>query len=109
VNELVAFLNARLDDEEQAANNSRTLLLIVHADRCSVPGSAEEATFRHFERYPPKRALAEVDAKRRMLAWLAEMAEWAKDNNTWYDETEPLKLLALPHVGHPDFREEWRP
>lgn len=59
----------------------------------------------------PARVLAECEAKRRIVE-----AHSAWDENEWQSPAyfsapmdEVLALLALPYVGHPDFREEWRP
>lgn len=60
----------------------------------------------HIARHHPVRVLAEVDAKRRIVA--------AYEN---YDIDAPeldvpesvLRMLALPYGDHPDYRDEWRP
>jgi hypothetical protein len=89
----------------------------------------EVAVARHIIRHDPAAVLAEVDAKRRMMAGHvpgplidesdgrreAEPDSWdepwrrclAHDWVAWPCET--MRLLALPHAGHPDYREEWRP
>lgn len=84
--DLVAFLRARLDEDERD------------------PGG-----------WSPARVLAEVDAKRRILAehpWRHE-PDWPSGRQCRQCATEhpctTLRLLALPYAGHPDYREEWRP
>jgi hypothetical protein len=84
----------------------------------------------HIARHDPARVLAEVDAKRRILdeyALVARLHDEAAarisvasprpagaDLDTWsrsqhelpiYDGV--LRLLALPHRDHPDYRPEW--
>lgn len=57
-----------------------------------------------------KRALAEVESKRRMLGWLAHQDERAIDNDHWWwDSSHPRKLMALPYADHDDYDERWRP
>lgn len=57
-----------------------------------------------------RRALAEVDAKRRLLDWLERRDDWATDNNLWtWDSSEALSLLALPYAERSGYRSEWRP
>jgi hypothetical protein len=87
----------------------------------------------HIARHDPARTLREVEAKRRIIE-LHELAVskdparfsaltgeplpdayevtcavcgWADDDPTSGCET--LRLLALPHADHEDYREEWRP
>jgi hypothetical protein len=88
--DLVAFLKARLADDE--------------AD----PGG-----------WPAARVRAEVDAKRRILArYTSAVEDSAEDADGYYDENRfedarqlrpVLRLLALPYRGHPDYRPEWAP
>lgn len=87
----------------------------------------------HIARHDPARVLREVKVKRAVLdayeTWLAEERAGHADYQAWLDgrghNTDPprrtvpeaagdgltlaLRLLALPHADHPDFREEWRP
>lgn len=56
-------------------------------------------------RMSPARVLADLEAKRRIVA---QASFW---------EAEPVgrtldyvaRVLALPHADHPDYREEWKP
>ncbi|MFC8267800.1 DUF6221 family protein [Streptomyces cinereoruber] len=98
--------------------------------------SAEEIPFAaagHIVRHDPARVLAEVDAKRRVLASYAqavrvrdEAMEWVKEPvftdpgaagiERWNDARDVahfldpvVRLLALPYASHPDYRDTWRP
>lgn len=64
----------------------------------------------HIVRWDPKRALAEVDAKLRILD-LCEPGAQFPDFDGGYETAweQVLKLLALAHAEHPDYREEWAP
>ncbi|MEO3860902.1 DUF6221 family protein [Acrocarpospora sp. B8E8] len=136
MDELIAFLRARLDEDEQAARgatwhedagtwraeptpyetrgksqrwyieDSMDDGVVSHVD---PQASDDEGVARHIARHHPARVLRDLEAKRRLLAWLQRTQDWAASNNLWtYDETEPLKILAAPYVDHPEFREEWR-
>ena len=69
----------------------------------------------HIARHDPARVLAEVDAKRRMLAihhpYVPEPDQaclGCAGGIVWTD-CPVLRLLALPYASHPDYRAEWRP
>jgi len=83
----------------------------------SIPNWRENA--QHIARHDPARVLAEVDAKRRIIALADEASglDMSVDNDRRVAPrdmaAEPyvgdliLRALALPYVGHPDYREEW--
>ena len=61
-------------------------------------------------RHEPARALAEVDAKRRIIAEHHPVDPCdAHDASFQTVECDTLRLLALPYADHRDYREEWRP
>ena len=133
--DLVEFLNARLDEDEQAARaagDDRWALIPVYEDATirhgrmpeprsiqMVEANGEEvgnvhgvAHAEHIARHDPARVLAEVDAKRQVVAYVAgELEDKGGDNPWWYeDKLRPvLCLLALPYADHPDYDEAWRP
>ena len=146
MDDLIAFLRARIDEDEQAARNAgdvrpvwvydrenfrvitapgqRTL---VSADGTPLPdrwivaaGSPDrlflDVNGAHIALHDPARVLAEVDAKRRIidayeLATRAAVDDPLNDEAVFYAKglERSVLLLALPHAGHPDYREEWRP
>ncbi|MFE6868325.1 DUF6221 family protein [Kitasatospora sp. NPDC057692] len=132
--DLVAFLRARLDEDEQGAATSWPGLWATDAEEYGVVDSEDgteiadivvcstrqqQATARHIARHHPARVLAEVDAKRRILArYTSAVADSAEDADGYYDENRfedarqlypVLRLLALPYADHPGYRPEWAP
>lgn len=78
MDDLIAFLRARLDDDEAAARVAAALTrspwttegsTVMCGDGLPVAGieDGESATAAHIARWDPVRVLAEVDAKRRIL------------------------------------------
>lgn len=73
-------------------------------------GTADAA---HIARHDPARVLAEVEAKRQLLA-LFDTEMWsdpvtATDRARRADAEMALCFLALPYHDHPDHDESWRP
>lgn len=137
MSDLVEFLRARLDEDEQAASAAVPGPWIVRdgwdyeAER-AVFGSPRgvqhvattkrnEARWRenrdHIARHDPARVLAEVEAKRRILDEHRDEdgncygCGLCNDGERRYkvDECPTKRALALPYSDHPDYREEWRP
>ncbi|GAA2694361.1 hypothetical protein GCM10010400_69900 [Streptomyces aculeolatus] len=129
--DLVAFLRARLDDSHAALIRYRD----GHDGPClNMPGQRPEdydeydSCYLHIETAgaTPYRdvafGLADIDAKRRILdlhhAELVEVtnADGDERSGRWCSECDgeqfpcqTLRLLAVPHAGHPEWRSEWRP
>jgi hypothetical protein len=103
VDDLIAFLRARVAEDKQAAEE-----LWLPAELMDTVADT-------------KRVLAEVDSKRRIVehvvdsiaGWDADADEGPTDradaNCAITDLRHVLKLLALPDAGHPDYQEGWRP
>jgi uncharacterized protein DUF6221 len=129
--DLVEFLRARIDEDEQAAwAASRsgyppgTQPREWHeVDPLRYAGKLEDdlggvitrgeglPTARqaeHIARHDPARVLAEVDAKRRIVAGCAQ-ARHAEDQARANALFVVACLLALPYADHPDYRQEWKP
>lgn len=68
---------------------------------------------RHYSRHEPDRVLREVEAKRRIVTMIVDVAGGADgpDNIelSGIVAEDLLKLLALPYADHCDYRDEWRP
>jgi hypothetical protein len=117
MSDLVAFLTARLDEDEAAAKA---------AD--GPPGSAEQLTvfvgspddvwakaaIEHIRLHDPKRVLREVDAKRKILtehgdtvgSVCARCVDSDRDGDYYAEEPGPcltLRALAAVWSGHPDY------
>jgi hypothetical protein len=114
MSDLVEFLRARLDEDEQAARaTSDGAWFTQRTLETNLSAAVADAAF--IARSTPKRMLAEVEAKRRMLTDLYPeikadgetiLGEWGDDP---CDRDMVLYLLALPYADHPDYRDEWRP
>jgi len=92
--DLTAFLRARLDED---ANDI--------ASASPMPGrSSRLATMQGTTvLMDATRAIAEVDAKRRILDWAGSPALPA------YERLYVLDALALPYASHPDYQKTWAP
>ena len=149
MSELVEFLRARMDEDEAAA---RAAASAERADAWTTfPGSyggvldgtgsrslavgygdvMAPETADHIARHDPARVLAEIEAKRRILARhcaapVPPGSEWAKaypycvahsykgpDGTVTYPvelkNCPELRDLAAAYADHPDYREEWKP
>lgn len=124
---IVAFLLARLAEDEQVARaatpggwfwdaeaecfstSARTESLDDHSWPATVVGAIGEHTSgfvlveatdaAHITRFDPARVLAEVEAKRRII----------EHEDHWAEDDRVLHLLALPYREHPDYRPAWAP
>lgn len=129
MDDLVQFLRARLDEDEQTARAAGgtwwappDLPGQVH-DSGGVNIEAKLPSFAaHIARHDPARVLAEVDAKRQIIDWHErqctcdpctadgnELPNTGRPDGGYGDDCPTLRLLALPYADHPDYREEWRP
>jgi hypothetical protein len=148
--DLVAFLHAQLDADEQAARAATPARWYVHsaiqwkgwqvtwisdspeADGFNQPDTAEYvigydggppvgmvglADAVHIARHGPARVLADVEAKRRIIAVCVDAIEAGeiKDGTTWNDDAAgaevgylTLRLLALPFADREGYDESWR-
>ena len=133
--DLIAFLNARLDEDEAAAEaadpgpwESTAPSLWVDA-----PAAGIIVQTRHFEdaahiaRHDPARVLREVEAKRAIMAehypgttWAGDAPEGLEicageegDGDTWQMAIRwpcpQIRQLAAVYSDHPDYRQEWQP
>jgi hypothetical protein len=131
--DLVAFLRARLDEDEQAALGTLDPLALIGRhrgkpeQRWKVTESgraiidADGNTLRakdvfpaeaeHIVRHDPARVLAEVDAKRDVL----RLAERAHDYHATFVSgfaaamEDALRKFALAYADHPAYRAAWAP
>jgi hypothetical protein len=120
VSDLIAFIQARLDEDEQVARRVEAAWRciagtgeIVASDGTHAEVCAEahwEGVGEHIARHDPARVLREVEAKRKLLAYLVSLEDKATDNNWWnLDTCEPFQLLAATWSDHPGYRAEWAP
>lgn len=136
MDDLIAFLKARLTEDEQTAQRSETqhwryvrvddvtpdhsiefgervcIDIGMTGDDFMRPGEA-----RHAARHDPARVLREVEARRQRIEHYLKVCELADPNRNPAQEyvlakgaaEKSLMFDALPHADHPGFREEWRP
>jgi hypothetical protein len=128
MSDLVEFLTARLDEDEQVARDAAVdaggtwkpgagvwgdldeVFPVVYDEGRPTPDQAA-----HIARHDPARVLADVAAKRQLVVALAGYVP--ADMHFLDDVTASrahvallgLTHLALPYADHPDYREEWKP
>lgn len=111
--DLVDFLKARLDEDEAIAKAGMAALLAADGppswpDYQTYDSPELDAAEDYLRRFGPVRAMAEVGASARLLAWASD----PKMNPALIPEAERyyvLTSLALPYAEHPDYDEAWRP
>lgn len=109
--DLIAFLRARLDEDERAAQRAGA----------SCWHECDDGDLEFHDRFDPDRVLREVEAKRRLLvehpiltAWrvCTRCSDYAEPGEIFREVSGPcatVRLLALPYADHDDYREEWKP
>lgn len=127
--DLVEFLRARLDRDEQIARAcAGRAWKAAPSGRVDVdpePGAGDAAAVaraetdayaEHIARHHPSRTLAEV-AARRLIVDDYEKQAWVLGRGHRTPELAAaqavregvLRLLALPYAAHPAYQDEWRP
>jgi hypothetical protein len=122
IEEPIAFLRARYDEEERVAKGATWGGTPWRMEGMSIWGRSWRASERsretlvvrhtwpqegaHIVRWDPNRVLIELDVKRKRLDWIqSELADDASNETArWL-----LRLEAEPYAIHPDYREEWKP
>ncbi|MFF9910637.1 DUF6221 family protein [Streptomyces sp. NPDC013457] len=124
--DLVEFLTARLDEDEQTARRAGDsfrqigetgVIVATEGDRAEECASANWAgVAEHIARHDPARVLAEVDAKRQIVTAFAEARkrDYNEEPANYFAGVHvalgaALDFLALPYADHPDYDEAWRP
>jgi hypothetical protein len=125
--DLVGWLRAQLDEDEQAARgcggsewreHPSNWVSTTSSDRIALV--VHDGDRGHITRHDPARVLREIDTKRRLLDLHQEKLEqgYGSDHcaECGFGETSQsyypcatLRLLALPYVDRPGYREDWRP
>jgi hypothetical protein len=126
---LIAFLKARLDEDDRVARNASDGPWVKHVGYISggptgatrVTQQAQAWNADHIARHDPARVLREVEAKRQILnehpTLTAERvctrcSDYAEPGEVFRAVPGPcatVRLLALPYADHNDYREEWKP
>ena len=110
MDELVAFVRRCLDDDERVARQ-----VMAEPGGFYLESETEDTNIMtigaHVYRWTPKRVLAEVAAKRRILDLHRPDAHGycpTCDDNTTEAPCLTVSLLAQPFAGREGWREEWR-
>lgn len=113
MSDLVEFLKARLDEDEELAREAVDGLYpsegpddYVH-HLVSAESNCTDEQYRHADRWNPFRVLAEVAAKRQVIiAYEASSAPFlaAQRSGLWM----AVKALATAYSDHPDFAPAWQ-
>ncbi|APE21429.1 MULTISPECIES: DUF6221 family protein [Streptomyces] len=136
--DLIAFLRARLDEDEELALQAQQLggapswdsaadVLLLPGLKTrrrlaeqGVPDALQDAVEAHAARHDPARVLADVDAKRRIVTAYEEAATEFQDigpGMVSYDRMvgsvsslrTAIECLSLAYADHPDYQDMWRP
>lgn len=91
--DLVSFLLARIEEDEQAG-----------AAPAESSGTAPGGT-----RLAPARARAAADAKRQMVEEHRQLLARGAGGQPLAASEYVLRTLAAAYAHHPDYRDEWRP
>jgi len=113
MDDLVTWLRAQLDEDERVARTHGHLVVLARLDAVDRRWDPPAVTT-HAEVWTAGRALAEVEAKRRIL----DLVDLHFDDETGravtlggYGEAywDIVRLLALPYADLPGYDEGWRP
>lgn len=127
--ELITFLLARLTDDELAARDAAhgpwhveggypqriSNAAAVLVAECYTTPEAPPWEAEHITRHDPARVLREVEAKRAIMALLAETEACLNRGYTDIERGAQLVLLracqcvAAVYSDHPDYKQEWAP
>jgi hypothetical protein len=107
---LSAFLRARIGEDETPALDARRWYRGAGRFQADTTGQGAQSgpvteSFAAFVlAHEPDRVLNECIARRKIIT-LVTSRTWTGSST---DRDSVLRLLALPYVGHPAFRDEWR-
>lgn len=130
MSDLVAFLRARLDEDEAEARAAEGRWIAADGTRIEAEGDGtlarmavpsgmyaqRRAAAAHIVRWDPARVLAEVAAKRAILdehaadpdaLGLCQMCGCG-DHYRVKVPCPTLRIIAQPYAGHPEFDPAWR-
>jgi hypothetical protein len=106
--DLVAFITARLDEDERCARGAERNSVGAEWTAVDLQSGYDARMDEHIARHDPARVLREVAAKRRILAAAAEYSPELEhgDNGEWAFDLV-VRELAAAWSDHPDYRAEW--
>jgi hypothetical protein len=119
MDDLLAFLRARLDEDERLAQRAEPVFDAHSWKLDEVQHDYYDELAPHIARQSPARTLREVEAMRRIIESYVT-AQAKADRLVGEDDTveagrawrsgallEVLRVLALPYADHEDYRKEW--
>jgi hypothetical protein len=118
MDDLTAFLNARLDEVEAAAKAAsgtdwgQALTFVTDEGGARVAEAASVRTAIHIARHDPARVLREVTAGRRLIAEFKshDDAKYPDFDGGYVSGLEDAMMIAAAiWSDHPDYRQEWAP
>lgn len=137
MDDLVQWLHAQLDEDERIAREADDSLgkmnldwkyqsedglggKVVSARGADIIYDVAVGVGEHVSAHDPRRVLAEIAAKRRLLDLhhpvedTEEMQDYCAECDLGrkdypYFPCTTLRLLAVPYADRPGYREEWRP
>ena len=103
VDDLTAFLTARLDEDEAAAKAVKDR----HWAMATIPGGElAPGVVAHIARHDPARVLREVAAGRTILAACQDSGEGSIVRDAL---RYAVNVFTAVYSDHPDYRAEWKP
>ncbi|PBC80128.1 hypothetical protein BX265_4964 [Streptomyces sp. TLI_235] len=104
--DLVAFLLARIDDEERAAQ------AVKQRASATADDAAEDCIREYLEFLTPTELLAHLGGQREALN--RHRPDPSRDPDYCSEDLRrlpcpALRLMAFPYTSHPEFRKEWIP
>lgn len=111
MDDLIAFLQARLDDDAEVVRHARDISDVARRGGYAMVMAASDAAFVvHFNR---NRELAEIEAKRGQIAHYGRVASRAEQHPDYELAVGACKValrhMSLAYADHPDYRQEWTP
>lgn len=120
--DLVQFLRARLDEDEQTARRVESSWRQIGDTGVIVASDGERAEecangnwsgiAEHIVRHDPARVLREVEAKRVLLddheRFVTERRRMMGGWDSYPEASPVLVAFASIYAGHPDYRVEWQ-
>jgi hypothetical protein len=113
VSDPVAFLAARLDEDEALANGVINLCRDARYPWPpeQSPGRGGPALTYYLRHFSEHRQLREVAAKRLMLRGHegVHRCDWGEHRGGNFGICQLVQVLVLPYSDHPDYDQEWKP